>query len=139
MPLLTKGFFTYYGAIAGVARLRSSQGGSTVIPVSPPLADSFVLGDGTGSSGFVGVALVNPTSSNVAVTLQALSLDGSVAATAGVVLTAGQVVSQLTTQLFATPLPAQLVIRVTSSAPIAVAAISGSATSDQFRSLPVLR
>jgi hypothetical protein len=42
-------------------------------------------------------------------------------------------------QLFSGGLPAQSVIRVTSSAPIAVTAISGSSSLDQFRALPALR
>jgi hypothetical protein len=106
---------------------------------SYPLADAFVLGDGTSGGGFEGIALVNPAASNVSVNLLALNLDGSVAATASLTLSPGQVVSQLTTQLFKGALPAQTVIRVTSSAPIAVTAISGSTALDQFRSLPVLR
>jgi hypothetical protein len=140
LPQLYKGFFSYYPAIAGMARVRSLAGGSTVIPLSAyPLADSFVLGDGTSAGGFEGIAFVNPTGSNVAVTLQALNLDGSLAAAASVTLSGGQVVSQLTNQLFNGGLPAQTVIRVTSSAPIAVTAISGTTALDQIRSLPVLR
>ena len=140
VPLLRKGFFGYYPTITGLARIRSTQGGTTVVPLSVyPLADAFVLGDGTSAGGFEGIALVNPTASNVSVSLQALNLDGSVAATATVNLTAGQVFSQLTTQLFNGGLPAQTVIRVTASAPIAVTAISGTLGLDQFRALPVLR
>ena len=82
---------------------------------------------------------MNPTASNVSVSLQALNLDGSVAATAAVTLTPGQVFSQLTTELFSGRLPAQTVIRVTASLPIAVTAISGTTALDQFRALPVLR
>jgi hypothetical protein len=140
VPQYYKGFFPYYPAIGGQARVRSSQGGSTVIPLSAyPLADAFVLGDGLSAGGFEGIALVNPTAANVSVNLQALNVDGSVAATASVTLSAGQVVSQLTNQLFNGKLPAQTVIRVTASAPIAVTAISGSTNLDQFRALPVLR
>src|SRR5438093_1480160 len=140
VPQFYKGFFSYYPAIAGQARVRSSQGGSTVIPLSSyPLADAFVLGDGTSNGGFVGIALVNPTESNVAVNLQALNLDGSVAATASVTLNPAQVVAQLTSQLFSGAVHAQTVIRVSSSAPIAVTAISGTTALDQLRSLPVLR
>ena len=140
VPQLFKGFFSYYPAIVGLARVRSAQGGSTVIPLSAyPLADAFVLGDGTAGAGFEGIALVNPTASNVTVTLQALNSDGSVAATANATLSAGQVVAQLTSQFFNTALPAQPVIRVTSSAPIAVTAITGTTNLDQFRALPVLR
>jgi hypothetical protein len=140
IPQLHKGFFAYYPTIAGLARIRSTQGGTTVIPLSAyPLADAFVLEDGTSGGGFEGIALVNPTGSDVAVNLQALNVNGSVAATAAVQLTAGQVVSRLTTELFNGLLPAQAVIRVISSAPIAVTAISGTTTLDQFRALPVLR
>jgi hypothetical protein len=140
VPQLFKGFFAYYPTIDGQARIRSSQGGSTVIPLSAyQLADAFVLGDGTSAGGFEGIALMNPSASNVTVTLQALNLDGSVAAISSVTLTAGQVLSQLTNQLFNGGLPAQTVIRVTSSTPIAVTAISGSTSLDQIRSLPVLR
>ena len=140
VPQFYKGFFPYYPVIGGQARVRSSQGGSTVIALSAyQLADAFVLGDGLSAGGFEGIALVNPTASNVSVNLQALNLDGSVAATASVTLSAGQVVSQLTNQLFGGRLPAQTVIRVTASAPIAVTAISGSTGLDQFRALPVLR
>jgi hypothetical protein len=140
VPLLYKGFFGYYPTIAGLARVRSTQGGTTVVPLSVyPLADAFVLGDGTSAGGFEGIALVNPTASNVSVNLQALNLDGTVAATAAVTLTPGQVFSQLTTQLFNGGLPAQTVIRVTASTPIAITAISGTTALDQFRALPVLR
>src|ERR1051326_1553474 len=140
VPQLFKGFFAYYPTIDGQARIRSSQGGSTVIPVSAyQLADAFVLGDGTSAGGFEGIALMNPSASNVTVTLQALNLDGSVAAISSVTLTAVQVLSQLTNQLFNGGLPAQTVIRVTSSTPIAVTTISGSTSLDQIRSLPVLR
>ena len=140
LPQLYKGFFSYYPTITGMARIRSSQGGSTVVPLSAyPLADAFVLGDGTSAGGFEGIAFVNPTASNVSVSLQALNLDGSVAAVSNVTLSGGQVVSQLTNQLFNGGLPAQTVIRVTSSAPIAVTAISGTSALDQIRSLPVLR
>ena len=140
VPLLRKGFFAYYPTITGLARIRSTQGGTTVVPLSVyPLSEAFVLGDGTSAGGFEGIALVNPTASDVSVSLQALNLDGSVAATATVNLTAGQVFSQLTTQLFNGGLPALTVIRVTASAPIAITAISGTTALDQFRALPVLR
>jgi hypothetical protein len=140
VPQLSKGFFPYYPTVTGLAQIRSQQGGSTVIPLSTyQLADAFVLGDGVGAGSFEGVAMVNPTAGPVSVTLQALNLDGSVAGTASLTLNAGQVVSQLTSQLFTGGLPAQTVLRVTSSAPIAVTAIIGSTGLDQFRALPVLR
>jgi hypothetical protein len=140
VPQLSKGFFSYYPTISGMARVRSSAGGSTVIPLSAyPLADAFILGDGTSGGGFEGIAFVNPTGSNVSVNVQALNLDGSVAASGSLTLGGGQIASQLTNQLFNGGLPPQTVIRVTSSTPIAVTAISGTNALDQFRSLPVLR
>jgi len=140
VPLIFKGFFGYYPTIAGLARIRSLQGGSTVIPLSAyTLADAFVLGLGVPGTEFQGLALVNPTASDVTVSLQALNTSGTVAAAASITLAAGQVVSRLTSELFGAALPAQPVIRVTSSAPIAITAISGSAMLDQFRALPVLR
>jgi len=140
VPLIFKGFFGYYPTIAGLARIRSLQGGSTVIPLSAyTLADAFVLGLGVPGTEFQGLALVNPTASDVTVSLQALNTSGTVAAAASITLAAGQVVSRLTSELFGAALPAQPVIRVTSSAPIAITAISGSATLAQFRALPVLR
>src|SRR5213593_3310371 len=140
VPQVFKAFFGYYPAIAGLARIRSLQGGSTVIPLSAyALADAFVLGFGVTGTEFQGLALVNPTASDVSVNLQALNINGTLAAAASITLAAGQVVSRLTSEFFGTTLPAQPVIRVTSSAPIAITAISGSATLDQFRALPVLR
>lgn len=140
VPQLEKGFFSYYPVIAGIARIKSSAGGSTVVPLSAyTLADAFVLGDGTSAGGFEGIAFVNPASAPVNVTVQALNLDGSLAATATVPLSGGQISSQLTNQLFNGALPAQTVIRVTSTSPIAVTAISGTNALDQFRALPVLR
>ena len=140
VPQVFKAFFGYYPAIAGLARIRSLQGGSTVIPLSAyALADAFVLGFGVTGTEFQGLALVNPTASDVSVNLQALNINGTLAAAASITLAAGQVVSRLTSEFFGTALPAQPVIRVTSSAPIAITAISGSATLDQFRALPVLR
>jgi hypothetical protein len=140
LPQLQKGFFSYYPAIAGMARIKSSAGGSTVVPLSAyTLADAFVLGDGTSAGGFEGISFVNPTPSPVNVTIQALNLDGSLAAAANLSLSGGQVSSQLTNQLFNGALPVQTVIRVTSTSPIAVTAISGTNALDQFRSLPVLR
>ena len=70
LPQLQKGFFMYYPTIAGMARIRSSAGGSTVIPLSAyPLGDAFDLGDGASAGGFEGIALVNPGSSAVNVTI----------------------------------------------------------------------
>src|ERR1041385_1736430 len=64
VPELFKGFFGYYPTFGGQARVRSLQGGSTVVPVSAyQLADAFVLGDGTSGGGFEGIALVNPSAS----------------------------------------------------------------------------
>ena len=139
VPQLFKGFFGYYPTIAGLARIRSLQGGSTVIPLSAyTLADAFVLGFGVPGTEFQGLALVNPTAADVTVNLQAMNTNGTLAAAASITLAAGQVAARLTSELFGATLPAQPV-RVTSSAPIAITAISGSTTLDQLRALPVLR
>ena len=139
-PRLSRGFFSFYPAITGQARLRSSQGGSTVIPLSAqPLSDSFILGSGTAANEFQGIALVNPTASAVAVNLQAMSPNGTVLSNTMLTLNPGQVVSRLTTEFFSSGVPAQSVIRVTSSAPIVATAITGSTSLDMLRSLPALR
>jgi hypothetical protein len=75
----------------------------------------------------------------VTVILQAVKLDGTVAGSATVRLSARQLATQLIDQLFNGTLPAQTVIRITSSAPIAATAITGSITLDQILALPVLR
>ena len=140
VPQILKGFIAYYPTIAGLARIRSSQGGSTILPLSAyTLADAFVLGLGVAPTELQGFAFVNPTASGVTVRVQALNANGSVAGTASITLTAGEVATRLASELFGTALPAQPVIRVTSTAPIAITAISGSSTLDQFRALPVLR
>ena len=140
VPQLMKGFFAYYPSISGHSRIRSAQGGSTVIPLSAyPLQDSFVLGAGSGSNEFQGVALVNPNASAVNVTLQVLNSTGVVQSTATLSLNPGQVVSQLTTELFSGGVPAQSVVRVSASAPIVAAVITATNTLDSLRALPVVR
>ena len=73
------------------------------------------------------------------VTLQAMSPGGTVVANRTLTLNPGQVVTRLTTEFFGGGLPAQLVVRVTASAPIVTASITGSYVLDALRSLPVLR
>jgi hypothetical protein len=140
VPQLFKGFFSFYPVITGHARIRSSQGGSTVVPLSAyALRDSLILESGTAAGEFEGVALVNPNSVPVIVTLQAVNSSGTVLSTVALTLNPGQLISQLTTQLFSGEIPVQSVIRVTSTAPIVATAITGSNGLDVLRSLPVLR
>ena len=135
VPQLMKAFFAYYPGINGHVRIRSAQGGSTVIPLSQyPLQDSFVLGAGTTSNEFQGIALVNPN-----VTLQVLNPAGVVQSTASVTLSPGQIVSRLTTEFFSGGVPSQSVVRVTASSPIVASVITGSTALDSLRSLPVVR
>jgi hypothetical protein len=139
VPYLFKGFFPYFPSISGHARIQSSQGGSTVVPLSAnPLQDAFIPGSGTGAGEFEGIVLLNPTTSAVTVTLQAMNLNGTVLSSTSLTLNPSQVVVRLTTEFFSGGLPPQLVIRVTSSATIVTAAITGSNTFDVLRSLPVL-
>ncbi len=140
VPQLFKGFFPYFPNISGHARLRSSQGGSTVLPLSAyALQDAFILGSGTGANEFQGIALVNPSASAVTVTLQAMSSGGTVLANSTLTLNPGQAADRLISEFFSGALPSQLVVRVTASAPIVTAAITGSFGLDALRSLPVLR
>jgi len=81
---------------------------------------------------------VNPTTSAVIVTLQAINSSGTVLANTTLTLNPGQVSSRLVSELFP-GLSTQSVIRVTSSAPIVTSAITGSNNLDLLRSLPVLR
>ncbi|HYR89108.1 MAG TPA: DUF5719 family protein [Terriglobia bacterium] len=149
VPQVTRGFFSFFPAISGHARIQSSQdrvtfpeavrGGSTVVPLSAfPLADAFILGSGTASGEFEGIALVNPTASSVVVTLQAMTPSGSVLATTTLTLNPGQLLARLVSELLP-GLSTQSVIRVTSSAPIVTTAVIGSNSLDMLRSLPVLR
>jgi len=140
VPQVFKGFFSFYPVFTGHARIRSSQGGSTVVPLSAyPLADSFILESGPGAGEFEGIALANSATVPVSVTLQAMNSFGAAVSSATVTLNPGQVVSRLTSELFAAVLPSQSVIRVTSSAPIVATAVVGSTGLDTLRSLPVVR
>src|SRR5438270_387689 len=108
----------------GQGQIQTSQGASTVIPLSVnPSTDAFILGHAISPAGFEGIAFLNPTASNVTVSVQALKADGTVAATATVAVGPRQLVAQLTNQLFNGGLPAQTVIHISSSVPIAVTAI----------------
>jgi hypothetical protein len=139
LPQTGQGIFASYPLIDGQAQLETTQGGSTVIPLSASQsADTFILGQAISSTAFEGIAFLNPTKSNVSVTVRALKIDGSVAATATLTLAARQLNAQLTSQLFDGTLPPQTVIRVTSSAPIAVTGITGSTGLDQILALPVM-
>ena len=139
LPQSGTAFFISYPLIAGQAQISSAQNGSVVIPLlNSPAADSFVFSNGNGAGGYQGIAFANPTASRVTVSVQALNLDGSVAATATLQLDAGQLTAQLTSQLFNNSLPAQSLIHVTSSAPIAVTSISGSNDLTQILALPVM-
>jgi hypothetical protein len=140
VPQLMKGFFAFYPGVSGHARIRTAQGGSTAIPLSQfALQDSFVLGAGTSSSESQGIALVNPGTSSVNVSLQVLSSTGAVQSAASVTLNAGQILSELTTQLFTSGVPAQSVVRVTASSPIVAAVVTASNSNDALRSLPIVR
>jgi hypothetical protein len=139
LPRTGQGIFFSYPLMAGQIQLETIPGGSTVIPLSATQsADTFILGQPISSTAFEGIAFLNPTTSNVSVTVRALKVDGSIAATATLILAARQLTAQLTSQLFNGSLPPQTVIRVTSSAPIAVTAITGSGGLDQILALPVM-
>jgi hypothetical protein len=140
VPQVQKGFFFYYPTINGHARLKSSNGGSTVIALSEyPLQDAFIPASGTGSSEFQGISLVNPTAAAVTVSLQALSTSGTSLGSTTLTLNPGQLVSRLTTDFFSTVIPAGSAIRVTASAPIVTSTIVGSNAMDVLRALPVTR
>jgi len=140
VPQLMSGFFPYFPLISGHAQIRSVQGGSTVIPLSAfPLSDQYILGSGTGASEFQGLTLINPGATAASVTLQAMNGGGTVTASTAVTLNGGQVTSRLVTEFFTGGLPPQSVIRITSSSPLVVTAVTGSTTLDILRSLPVLK
>jgi uncharacterized protein DUF5719 len=140
MPQQYTGFFPYYPLVIGQAQIRSAQGGSTVIPFSEyPLSDQYILGSGTGANEFEGLTLINPGTVAAAVSLQALNGSGAVVGSASVTLNPGQVVSQLVTEFFTGGLAPQSVIRVTSSSPLFVSAVTGSTSLDTLRSLPALK
>jgi hypothetical protein len=139
LPQSGTAFFTSYPLIAGQAEIASIQSGSAVIPLSSSTsADAFIFPGGNKAGSYVGIAFLNPTASKITVTAQALNLDGSVAATATLPLDPGQMMAQLTSQLFNISLPAQSIVHITSSAPIAVTSISGSTDSTGLVALPVM-
>jgi hypothetical protein len=140
VPQMFKAFFSFYPAIVGHVRIRSAQGGSTVIPLSAhPLQDSYILGSGTLSSEFQGIALVNPGTLPVSVTLQAMNPSGTVLGSANIALGAGEMSARLTNQFFGAGIPADSVIRITATAPVVSSSIIGSNGLDVLRALPVLR
>jgi len=139
-PQLAHAMWTYYPAITGHARIRSSQGDSTVIPVSVyTQTDVTILDSGTSTSEFQGLALVNPTGSSVAVTLQAQSPAGNVLSTATVTLGANQMSSKLVSEYFGASIPTGSVIRVTSSDAIVATSITGNLNGGPLRSVTGLR
>src|SRR5439155_26634269 len=112
----------------------------TIIPLSAyPYQDVLILGSGTGANEFQAIALVNPTAAAATVARQAMSPSGTVVANSTLSLDPGQVVTRLTTEFFGGGVQAQFVVRVTASAPIVTASITGSYVLDALRSLPVLR
>src|SRR5262249_35056625 len=126
LPQSGRAFFISYPLIAGQAEIGTSLGASAAIPLSDSQsASAYILPVATSGSWFEGITFLTPTASQVTVTVQALNLDGSVATAASVTLNAGQLSAQLTSQLFSDSMPATAIIHVTSSAPIAVTAISG--------------
>ena len=140
LPFSSRGIFSNYPPISGHVQIRSAQGGSTVVPLSTfPLQDVYILGSGTAASEFEGITLINPSATAVTVSLQGLNSSGTTAGAFSLTLNPGQVVSRLITEFFSGGLPAQSVIRITSSAPIVTSAITGSNSLDTLRSLPVLR
>lgn len=140
VPPVSRGFWTFYPAISGHARIRGGQSASTVIPLSGyPQSDSSILESGVSSGFFQGIALVNPNNGTVAVTLQALSSTGAVLLTATVNLAAGQISSRLVTEYFSAAIPEHSVIRVTSALPIVVTSVTGSSSGNLLRAAPGLR
>ncbi len=138
-PQLNRGFWTYYPQITGYARIRSTQGDSTLLPLAAyTQQEVFLLDSGGAAGGFQGIALVNSGSTAVNVTLQAMSSTGSIIASAVVPVPPRQLSAKLTSEYFSSGLPPLSVIRVTSSAPIIVTSISGN-TDGSLRSIPPLR
>jgi hypothetical protein len=134
-----KGIFVSYPLISGQAQIETLQGGSAVIPFAAnPSSNAFILGQAISPAAFEGIAFLNPTATNVTVSIQALKLDGSVAATATLTLGSRQLTAELTNQLFSVALPAQTIIHITSSAPILATAMTGSTALDQIFALPVM-
>ena len=140
VPQFSKAFWTYYPAISGHARIRSSQSGSTVLPLSAyPQTESSILNSGSLPSQYQGIAIVNPTTAQATVTLQAIGSTGTLLATATVNLGPGQISSRLISEYFTITIPESSVIRVSSTAPIVTTSITGSLNGDTLRSTPGLR
>lgn len=140
VPQVARGFWTFYPAITGYARIRSGQSASTVIPLSGyPQPTSSIPTSGVTAGQFQGIALVNPTDAPVTVNLLALSPAGTVLATASVNLAAGQISSKLITEYFSVAIGEHSVIRVNSSAPVVATSITGSSNGDALRAVSALR
>jgi hypothetical protein len=139
VPRMAHALWTYYPAITGHARIRSG-GATTVLPLSAySQSDAYIPNSGVSSLEFQGIALVNPTAAGVTTTLQALSADGTVLASASVNLGAGQVSSRLISEYFNVDIPEGAVVRVTSSDAIMITSITGSLSGDSLRSTSGLK
>jgi hypothetical protein len=140
VPVVNRAFFSFYPLIAGNVRIRSAQLGATVISiVGYPQPDSYVLYSGAGAGSYQGLAAINPNSSAVTVTLQALNSSGIVLETANFDLGAGRIHSKLISELFTAALPEGSVIRVTATGPVFATSVTGSTSGDMLRSSPALR
>jgi hypothetical protein len=140
VPQMAKGFWTFYPAISGHARIRSGQSSSTVIPLSGyPQPDSSILASGTASGQFQGIALVNPTNSTVSVTMQALTSAGAMIGATTINLAARQISSRLIGEYFSAAIPEGSAIRISASAPVVATSITGSLSGDTLRASPALR
>jgi hypothetical protein len=140
VPQVARGFWTFHPAISGHARIRLGQSSSTVLPISGyPHSDSSILASGVAAGQFQGIALVNPTSDAVTVTMHALTTTGVSLGTATVSLAGGQISSKLIGEYFSVAIPERSVIRITSTAPIIATSITGSLNGDMLRATPALR
>ena len=140
VPQLFKAFFPYYPLIKGHARIRSEEGGSTVIALATnPFQDAFIPGATSGAGEFLGLALANPTESETTVTLLSMDASGTVLSSSMVTLAPGQLISRLATEFFNAALTDQSVIRVSSTVPIVAESIIGSNDLETLRSLWILR
>jgi hypothetical protein len=137
---VARGFWTFYPAVSGYARIRAGQASSTIIPISGyPHTESAILASGVAAGQFQGIALVNPNSSAVTVTMQALADTGGLLNTVTIDLAAGQISSRLIGEYFSAAIPEGSVIRISSTAPIVATSITGSLNGDMLRSSPGLR
>jgi hypothetical protein len=140
VPQFSRGFWRFYPDITGHARIRTAQGGSTVVAISNyALQDAFLLNSGNSAGKFQGIAIVNPNSTAVNITLQALSANGTVANTATFSLRAGEISSKLLSEHFTGNVAEGSVVRVTGSAPIIATSVTGSIGGESLRAIPALK